>query len=481
MKNEPATTETDLLEAADLDAGWELTPAERQAARERRIAALRRLWNARRRLVRITLAGALAALLLALVLPTRYEATAQLMPPDAQPNFSPALLAGAGAPGIGAMASSLLGLRSSSALFVGVLGSRTVQDRLIAEFGLMERYGASRIEDARAKLASRTSLSEDRKSGIITIRVTDADPERAAAMAGAYVRELDRLVVEVSTSAAQRERLFLEERLRTIKEDLDAAAREFSEFASRNTAIDIKEQGRAMVETAAELHGRLIAAETELEGLRQIYTDNNVRVRAVRARIAELRQQTARLGGQSAGEARADASGSPYPTIRDLPRLGVTYADLYRRTRIHETVFELLTQQYELAKVQEAKETPNVKVLDAPVVPQKKSFPPRLLILLGGTLFAFAAGVAWVLGTAKWEETDPADPGRRLAEEVLASLRQEGARLRGLAGNGFGHRLRDRLGGLRRSANGKHPQERAAEVAGMPTPETSSEEEGRQP
>jgi uncharacterized protein involved in exopolysaccharide biosynthesis len=472
MKKEPATTETDLLEAAELDAGWEPTPAERQAARESRIAALRRLWDARRRLVRITLAGTLAALLLAFVLPTRYEATAQLMPPDAQPNFSSALLAAAGAPGIGAMASSLLGLRSSSALFVGVLGSRTVQDRLITEFGLMELYGARRIEDAREKLASRTSLSEDRKSGIITIRVTDADPERAAAMAGAYVRELDRLVVEVSTSAAQRERLFLQERLRAVKEELDAAAREFSEFASRNTTIDIKEQGRAMVEAAAELHGRLITAETELEGLRQIYTDNNVRVRAVRARIAELRQQIARLGGQS-GDEPAAASGSPYPSIRDLPRLGVTYADLYRRTRIHETVFELLTQQYELAKVQEAKETPNVKLLDAPVVPQKKSFPPRLLILLAGTIFAFAAGVGWVLGTAKWEQTDPADPGRRLAEEVLTSLRNEGARLGGLAGNG--------LGGRRRSANGKNPQEQAPSVATPLTPENSRDAEERQP
>lgn len=477
MRKEPATTETDLLEAAELDGAWEPSEAERQAARERRIAALRRLWIERRRLARITLAGILAALLLAFVLPTRYEATAQLMPPDFQPNFSPALLAAAGASGIGAMATNLLGLRSPSALFLGVLASRTVQDRLISEFKLMELYGASRMEDAREKLASRTRLSEDRKSGIITISVTDADPERAAAMAGAYVRELDRLVAEVSTSAAKRERVFLEARLHAVKEELDAAAREFSEFASRNTAIDIKEQGRAMVEAAAELHGRLIAAETELEGLRQIYTDNNVRVRAVRARIAELRQQINRMGAQSPGPGAAGAPASLYPTIGDLPRLGVTYADLYRRTRIQETIFELLTQQYELAKVQEAKETLNVKVLDAPVVPQKKSFPPRLLILLAGTVCAFVAGVAWVLGTAKWEQTDPADPGRRLAEEVLTALRTEGARL---AGNGFGHRLRARLGGLRRSANGKNQQEGAPEVAAPQPPETSGDEEERQ-
>src|SRR5208282_761028 len=266
------------------------------------------------------------------------------------------------------------------ALFVGILSSRTVRDRLIQQFDLRRVYGGSKIEDARERLAEHTSLSEDRKSGIITIGVSDHDPERAAAMAQAYVSELDRLVAEVSTSSARRERIFLDERLHDVKGDLDAAAKNFSEFASKNTAIDIPAQGKAMVEAAATLQGQLIAAQSELSGLQQVYTANNVRVRSLQARVNELRQQLDKLGG-------AKGDNSLYPSIRKLPILGVTYADLYRQTKIQETVYELLTQQYELAKVEEAKEIPAVKVLDAAIVPTRKSFPPRMVIVFLGTVF----------------------------------------------------------------------------------------------
>ena len=136
-----------------------------------------------------------------------------------------------------------------------------------------------------------TDVAEDRKSGIITIGVTDRDPKRAAAMAHAYVDELDRLVAQVSTSSARRERIFLEERLKTVKSELDTTAKNFSNFASKNTAIDIPAQGKAMVEAAANLQGRLIAAQAELSGLQQIYTNNNVRVRAAEARVNELQQK----------------------------------------------------------------------------------------------------------------------------------------------------------------------------------------------
>src|SRR6266571_4865244 len=243
----------------------------------------------------------------------------------------------------------------------------------------------------------------------------------AAAMARAYVEELNRLVAELSTSSARRERLFLEERLKAVNQDLEAAEKEFSQFSSKNTAIDIKEQGKAMVEAAATLQGQYIAAQSELEGLKQIYTDNNVRVRSVRARIGELKRQLEKLGGK--GEQASEPSGQQtdylYPSIRKLPLLGVTYADLYRRTRVQEAVFEALTKEYEMAKVQEAKEIPTVKVLDAPNIPEKKSFPPRLLIILLGTASAIALGAVWVIGKSRWEATDPTNPRKVFAKEVF--------------------------------------------------------------
>ncbi len=414
------------------------------AARGPWVGWLRLLWHQRRFLAKAAAVGLLAATLIAFATPKHYESATQLMPPDSQSSSGMAMLAALTARaggGLAGYAGDLLGIKSTGALFVGILRSHTVQERLVHRFDLRKVYGIRLAQDTEKKLAENTSISEDRKSGIITITVTDRSPQRAAAIASAYVEELDRLVAELSTSAAHRERVFLEERLKAVKKDLDAAAAQFGEFASKNTAIDIQVQGRAMVEAAAALQGHLIAAQSELEGLKQIYTDSNVRVRSVRARIAELRRRLEELGGKEEKKtAETKPAADPlYPSIRKLPLLGVTYADLYRRTKIQEAVYETLTQQYELAKVQEAKETPSVKLLDAARVPEKKSFPPRLLIMFLGTLLSLGLAVVWVLGNTRWEETDPQDPRKVLAQEVFASVKakmpwasQNGSRLHAL-------------------------------------------------
>lgn len=397
-----------------------------QLARERMLAKVRILWEKRHFLMRAALAGMVAATLLAFLIPKRYESTAQLMPPDTQNSGSLALLAGlSGADGLGALAGDLLGVKSNGALFIGVLRSRTVQDRLVDRFDLKRVYRQKLQTKARGKLAQYTVILEDRKSGIISISVSDADKQRAAALAAAYVDELNTLIAQVSTSAARRERVFLEDRLAAVKLDLESAEKDFSHFASTKGAIDIPQQGKAMVEAAATLEGQLIAAQSELEGLRQIYADQNVRVRSTQARINSLKEQLNKLAGTATDAQQGDTdapSNAPYLTLRQLPVLGVPYADKLRRMKVQEVVFETLTKQYELAKVQEAKEIPSVKVLDAPVVPELKSFPPRLLIMLLGTFLTTMAALLWVLGAAHWHETDAQDPGKVLAAEVIHTI-----------------------------------------------------------
>lgn len=398
---------------------WEPVPSEPGL-----LPHLQLLWEHRRFLCRAAVGALVVSTLAAFLVPVRYEAVTRLMPPDAQSGSGAGMLAAmagrAGGSGLSGLAGSLLGGTNSGALFVGVLASQTVEDRLIERFNLQHVYWVAKMEDAREKLAQHTFLSEDRKSGIITIGFTDHDPQRAAAVAHAYVTELDRLVAEVSTSSARRERIFLEERLVAVKADLNAAAVKFSDFASQNTAIDIPAQGKAMVEAAATLQGHLIAAESELSGLQQMYTPNNVRVRSLQARVDELRQQLDKLGGDMSGDAKSE--NALYPSIRRLPILGVTYSDLYRQTKIEETVYELLTQQYELAKVEEAKEIPAVKVLDAAVVPTKRSFPPRTLIVVMGAVLGMAMAVAWVYGEASWRNVDTADPRKVFAGQVFTTV-----------------------------------------------------------
>jgi capsule polysaccharide export protein KpsE/RkpR len=396
-----------------------------QDPRERSVPRLRLLWYERKFLCRAAAVGLLLGTLLAFLLPKRFESKVQLMPPDSQSNSGMALLAGlVGRSGnsLGAFAGDLLGMKSSGELFIGVLRSRTAEDRLVDRFRLKNVYGVQLAEDASRILSENSSISEDHKSGIITIAVTDRDPRRAAALAQAYVDELDRVVAQLSTSAARREREFLEERLKSVQTDLEAAEKDFSQFASKNNAIDIKEQGRAMVDAAAMLEGQLIAAKSELQASKQIYTANNVRVLAAEARVTELQNQLDKIGGKgesTTSSDNGDSNGSFYPSIRKLPLLGVSYADLYRRTKVEEAVYEALTQQYELAKVQEVRETPSVKVLDPPRVPERKTFPPRLEIMFLCTFLAFAGAVTLTLGKAHWEEIDAQNPGKVLAREVL--------------------------------------------------------------
>jgi uncharacterized protein involved in exopolysaccharide biosynthesis len=179
-----------------------------------------------------------------------------------------------------------------------------------------------------------------------------------------------------------------------------------------------------MVGAAASLQGEIIATQSQLEGLKQIYTENNVRVRSLRARVSELQTELSKLGGkyEVPGNTEDKNDDSLYPSIRKLPVLGEAFADLYRRTKVQEAVFETLTQQYELAKVAEAKETLSVKVLDPADIPERKSFPPRLVIMTLGVLFSFAIAVVWIVARYQWQAIAPQEPHKALAQEIFATV-----------------------------------------------------------
>jgi uncharacterized protein involved in exopolysaccharide biosynthesis len=394
------------------------------------------LWHARISLLRWMAFGFIASVVLALLIPPKYESTTRLMPPENNNDGLTMLatLAGkSGDSGLSEVAGSMLAIKNSGALFVGMLHSRTVQDAVVQRLDLKKVYGVRSAEAARHILDDRTVIWEDRKSGIIETKVRDRSRERAQLLARAYVEELDRAVTTLSTSAARREREFLENRLAGVKKDLDQAARDFSQFASQNTAIDIPAQGKAMVEAAAILQGQLMAAQAEEEGLKQIYTSNNVRVRSLQSRIAELRHQLDQLGKGGTSDdssASSDSQDSIYPSIRKIPLLGVTYFDLYRRNKIQEALYEALTKRYEMAKVQEAKEIPTVRVLDPADLPERRSTPRRTLIVFAGILLTFVFGCAWILGTAKWAQIDVDDSRKLFVLQAYKDLKQDFVRFR---------------------------------------------------
>ena len=170
----------------------------------------------------------------------------------------------------------------------------------------------------------------------------------------------------------------------------------------------------------------MIAAQSELSGLEQIYAPENVRVRSLRAHVAELQDQLNKLGGKNyTGSTQLDPN-SLYPSLRQLPVMAVRYGELYRHVKIDEVVFELLTQEYELAKVEEAKETPSVKVLDAAQPPERRSGPPRILIAFTGAFLALVFTACWIVGSEFWSEVDPNEPHKAfLTQEIIPVVRRK--------------------------------------------------------
>jgi uncharacterized protein involved in exopolysaccharide biosynthesis len=411
-----STAEEQRRDAADGEPGAGYTQA---------IELVTALWLRRRWLAAVTGVGILLSLVVAFVIPKEYRSTAELMPPDQKalttlsvmdPLSSLSSVAGGG----------LINSRTPGQTIIGVLRSHSIQERIIDRLDLMRVYHCKLMVEAQAALSARTLLEEDRPSGIITIAVNDKNPGRARDIATAYIQELNKLLIAENASSAHLERVFLENRLQSLKGDLDDTTAKLSKFSSNNATLNPQTQGASLIDAAAKLQSELIAAESELDGLKAQYSDDNVRVKTARARVEEMQSQLRKMGG---GSEMVKSVGSdpnqPYPSIRELPLLGATYSDIYRQMMMQEDIYAALTKQYELAKVQEAKEIPTIKVLDPPELPEKKSYPHRSVILAVGTLLSAFAGIAWVLVGTLWERTSDDNPTKAFVRAILNLSRSE--------------------------------------------------------
>ncbi len=380
------------------------------------------------------------ALAVAFILPKRYESSARIMPPPSSMGGSALLAAIAGGAGnsLGSLGSLLTGIQGgvgNTSLFIDLLRSGSVSGDLIDRFDLQHVYRKRYRVDTAKYLGNRTKIVDDKKSGVITVTVTDSDPVRARDIAQGYLDELNKLVNRTNTSSAHQERLFIENRLFGVKQDLETAQERLSDFSSTHATVDIKEQAHSMVDAAAKVQGELIAEQSSLDALRQIYGDGNIRVRSAQARIASLQTEITKLGGSSAalpadesisgGEPGASGNNDElYPALRQLPRLAVPYANLYREVQVQETVYELLTRQYEMARIQEAKDVPVISVIDAPGIPEKKSFPPRTLIVLLAPIVAVIAAAFLLLLQFQWAQIPLHDSRKALVHEIGDSMPQ---------------------------------------------------------
>jgi len=390
-----------------IDTLQDFEPLHTRRSREMLAESARLLWRRRHFLIGVTLAAALLSAIVSLVLSPRYESTTRLLPaPASTPAGDISRMLRPEATALAGLAG--LNSNASEGRFLALLHSRVIADRIIDRFDLMKLYGARYRHEARTALGLHTVITEDRKTGVITVTVSDRDPKRAADMAGAYVKELEQLNAEMNSSGVHMERLFLEARVQEIGEELHIAAERLSQFSTKYSIVDPQQQPKSEVEAALRLQGEVVAAQAELKGLEQIYTDDSARVRAARARMAELRHQLDQLRGtQSLTDLPTDGS---LPSIRNLPALGLTYGELYRRSKLLEAVQLALTQQLEIAKTEEVRQLPAFRVMDPADIPEQRVFPRRTLMVLASSVGGLLIAIALVLGRDRWNRVSPDDP-----------------------------------------------------------------------
>ena len=324
----------------------------------------------------------------ALLLPNIYTATTRLMPPNESKGGLSAMLGGMGD------LAALAGISSgggSGDLYVGMLNSRTVADAIIDRFQLMDVYEQKFRNTMYVKLNSLVSISLGKKDGIITVNVEDEEPKRAADIANAYVEELKRLNLALNLSSSGRQRLFLEKRLTVVKSDLMRAEEALRVFQKGSNAFKLDDQAKATIEAIARLKGEIASKEVELGVSRSFQTEQNPEVKILREALNGLNAQLRRLEQSPEG---SRVSGDIFIATSNVADVGLQYVRVMREFKVQETLYELLTKQYELAKIEESKDTSTIQVLDAAVVPDKKSKPKRSLIVLAVT---FVAGFMAVL------------------------------------------------------------------------------------
>ncbi len=342
------------------------------------------------------------SIILSLLLPKMYVASARILPPQDNNSAISAFLTNSENP-LSGIAGSIIGNQSTAALYVGIMKSRSVADVLIEKFNLKDLYGKKYIEDVYAKLQDRSSFIISKKDQIITVSVLDRDPKRAAAMANAYVDMLDQTNRNLNITQGKRKRLFLEDRLQEVRSDLGNAEMQLKAFQEKYDLVSIEEQAKVAIEGAADIKSQIIAAQTELEVLKQFGTEKQIEAIMLKAKIEELRKQLSTIEQGTKQETGATNSSTTdkepniYIPFDDLPRLGLQLLRLTRETKIQEKLFELLIAQYEMARIEEAKDVDTIQILDQAIQPEKKVSPKRIRIVISLTLLAVIVSLVVVL------------------------------------------------------------------------------------
>jgi tyrosine-protein kinase Etk/Wzc len=342
-------------------------------------------------ILRFSLAAAVLATIVSLLLPNRYTATANILPPQQSPSLAASMIGQLGALGpMAAMAQKDLGLKNPNDLYVGMLHSRTAEDALIRRFDLLRVYRDKKMSDGRRDLENASSIVLG-KEGFVTISVEDKDRSRAPQIANAYVEQLRKLTQDLAVTEAGQRRLFFERQLELAKNNLADAEQALKETEQKTGLIQLDGQAKAIIEAVVKLRALMAAKEVELHAMRLFSTEQNPDVMLSEQELSGLRAQLALLEKQGGGP------GNVQVAVGNVPEAGLQYVRKLRDVKYAETIFEILAKQYEAARLDESKTAAIIQVLDPAIEPDRKSSPPRTLIVVMVTLLGFFGSVAYIL------------------------------------------------------------------------------------
>ncbi len=351
------------------------------------------------------------------VMKPMYTAEATFLPPQSAPGSGMAQLASQ-LGSLGALG-ALSGVKSSSEVYLGILGSRTIADTLIKQYDLQGVYGTKKLSDTAKKLKSRSTF-ETGKNTLIAIRVEDHDPKRAADLANSYLDALREQNGRLALTEAGQRRLFFEQQLEREKNALADAEVELKKTQEQTGLIAPGGQAQVEIETMAQTRAQITSLQVEMASLKQGATDENPAVVRLQTQISDLQQQLRRLENDPAHR----QPGNVQPPASKIPGLALEYVRKQREVKYNEVLFEMIAKQYEAARLDESRESPVLQVVDRALVPDKKSGPPRILSMVLACFLGASLGAVWVIlmsFTRRLEE-DATNASRLASLKKAASL-----------------------------------------------------------
>jgi uncharacterized protein involved in exopolysaccharide biosynthesis len=346
-------------------------------------------------LIRMPVATAILSAGIAVALPNVYTATTRLLPPQQAQSSAAALLSQMG--GVAAAAAGVGGMKNPSDLYVGMLKSRTVADRLIQRFDLKKMYDTDSQEKARTVLEKNTLISATR-DGFITVDVESKDQKLVAALANGYVSELMQLTKVIALTEAGQRRVFYERQLQQAKDNLAKVEGLLKANLDRNGVISIDVESRGVLQTIGRVRAQITAKEIELNSMRAFLTADNPDYKKVEQEVRSLREELAKLENGNNAVAESNVTGAA-----DKQR-GFDNVKLMRDVKYYQMLYELLVRQYEMARMDEAKDTAVIQVLDTAVEPEDKVKPHRALIVLLSVVGALFGAAACAVGIESYRK-----------------------------------------------------------------------------